>query len=157
MTQCGHPAMQAVVRSTSHNHTQVLDRHDHSALMLAARITLPHFSVSSAMSFAKAALSLKLNKTDANDAFGLAQIMRVGWYREVTVKGLDCQAVRALLVAQGGALDDMTRALDKPRPQIPAPLARSNGSRRRGTAGRQPIDERCPFHASLRAISWSAL
>jgi transposase len=30
---------------------------------------------------AKAALSLKVNKTDANDAFGLAQIMRVGWYR----------------------------------------------------------------------------
>src|SRR5262245_7969474 len=28
-------------------------RADHSALMLAARITLPHFSVSSAMSFAK--------------------------------------------------------------------------------------------------------
>jgi hypothetical protein len=46
MTRCGHPAMQAVVRSTSHNHTQVLDRRDHSALMLAARITLPHFSVS---------------------------------------------------------------------------------------------------------------
>jgi transposase len=37
---------------------------------------------------AKAALSLKVNKTDANDALGLAQIMRVGWYREVTVKGL---------------------------------------------------------------------
>src|ERR1700680_1046061 len=28
---------------------------DHSALMLAARITLPHFSVSSAMNFPKAA------------------------------------------------------------------------------------------------------
>jgi len=46
---------------------------------------------------AKAALSLKVNETDANDAHGLAQIMRVGWYREVTVKGLDCQAARALL------------------------------------------------------------
>jgi hypothetical protein len=46
---------------------------------------------------AKAALSLKVNKTDANDALGLAQIMRVGWYREVTVKGLDCQAVPTLL------------------------------------------------------------
>ena len=41
---------------------------------------------------AKAALSLKVNKTDANDALGLAQIMRVGWYREVAVKGHDCQA-----------------------------------------------------------------
>ena len=35
--------MQAVVRSTSHNHTQVLDRRDHSGLMLAARISLAHF------------------------------------------------------------------------------------------------------------------
>jgi transposase len=57
---------------------------------------------------AKAALSLKVNKTDANDALGLAQIMRVGWYREVTVKGLDCQAVRALLVARGQIVSQMT-------------------------------------------------
>src|SRR6516225_8970731 len=53
MTHCGHPAMQAVVRSISHNQSQVLDRRDQSALMLAARITLPHFSVSSAISFPK--------------------------------------------------------------------------------------------------------
>ena len=57
---------------------------------------------------AKAALSLKVNKTDANDALGLAQIMRVGWYREVTVKGLDCQAVRALLVARGQIVSQIT-------------------------------------------------
>src|SRR6516165_2925243 len=55
MTQSWHPAIQAVVRSISHNHTQVLDRRDHSALMLAARITLPHFSVSAAMNFPKSA------------------------------------------------------------------------------------------------------
>ena len=30
----------------------------------------------------KAALSLRLNKTDANDAEGLAQIVRTGWYRK---------------------------------------------------------------------------
>src|SRR6201987_326478 len=57
---------------------------------------------------AKAALSLKINKTDANDALGLAQIMRVGWYREVTVKGLDCQAVRALLVARAQIVSQIT-------------------------------------------------
>jgi transposase len=57
---------------------------------------------------AKAALSLKVNKTDANDALGLAQIMRVGWYREVTVKGLDCQAVRALLVARAQIVSQIT-------------------------------------------------
>ena len=30
---------------------------------------------------AKAALSMQVNKTDANDAHGLAQIVRTGWYR----------------------------------------------------------------------------
>jgi transposase len=49
---------------------------------------------------AKPALSPRVNKTDANDALGLAQIMRVGWHRKVMVKGLDCQAVIALLVAR---------------------------------------------------------
>ena len=38
---------------------------------------------------AKAALSLRLNKTDVNDAEGLAQIVRTGWYRPVQVKSLD--------------------------------------------------------------------
>ena len=57
---------------------------------------------------AKAALSFKVNKTDANDAIGLAQIMRVGWYREVTVKGPDCQAVRALLVARAQIVSQIT-------------------------------------------------
>ena len=49
---------------------------------------------------AKAALSLQINKTDANDAFGLAQIVRTGWYREVAVKSMDAQALRMLLVAR---------------------------------------------------------
>src|SRR5215470_19839143 len=57
---------------------------------------------------AKAALSLKVNKTDANDALGLAQIMRVGWYREVAVKGHACQAVRALLVARAQIVSQIT-------------------------------------------------
>lgn len=57
---------------------------------------------------ARAALSLKVNKTDDNDAEGIAQIMRVGWYREVTVKGLDCQAVRALLVARAQLVSQIT-------------------------------------------------
>lgn len=57
---------------------------------------------------AKAALSLRLNKTDTNDALGLAQIMRVGWYREVTVKGHDCQALRALLVVRAQLVSQIT-------------------------------------------------
>ena len=49
---------------------------------------------------AKAALKLQLNKTDANDALGLAQIVRTGWYREVAVKGVDSHLVRSLLTSR---------------------------------------------------------
>ena len=49
---------------------------------------------------AKAALSLQINKTDANDAFGLAQIVRTGWYREVAVKSMDAHTPKMLLVAR---------------------------------------------------------
>ena len=51
---------------------------------------------------AKAALSLRLNKTDANDAEGLAQIVRTGWYRQVQVKSLDSHLIRTLLAARAG-------------------------------------------------------
>ncbi|MER9222967.1 hypothetical protein NKI48_29545 [Mesorhizobium sp. M0644] len=37
-------------------------------------------------SHAKAALLVQLNKIDDNDADGLAQIIRSGWYKEVAVK-----------------------------------------------------------------------
>jgi transposase len=49
---------------------------------------------------AKAALSMQINKTDRNDAEGLAQIMRTGWYREVGVKSLDNHQIRAVLGAR---------------------------------------------------------
>jgi transposase len=46
---------------------------------------------------AKAALSLQINKTDANDAHGIAQIVRVGWYREIAVKSIDTLAYEPCL------------------------------------------------------------
>ena len=46
---------------------------------------------------AQAALSLQVNKTDRNDAHGLAQIVRMGWYRAVGVKSLKSHTVRAML------------------------------------------------------------
>lgn len=48
-----------------------------------------------------AALSLQVNKTDANDARGIAQVVRSGWYRAVGVKSLQSCRVRALLSARG--------------------------------------------------------
>jgi transposase len=41
-----------------------------------------------------------MNKSDQNDARGLAELVRVGWYREVTVKSEESQKVRAILVAR---------------------------------------------------------
>jgi transposase len=46
---------------------------------------------------AKAVLSMQINKSDRNDAFGVARIMQCGWYKEVRVKSLPCHEVRALL------------------------------------------------------------
>lgn len=46
------------------------------------------------------ALSLRTNKTDRNDARGLAELMRVGWYREAWVRGASAQAVRSLLLGR---------------------------------------------------------
>ena len=45
----------------------------------------------------KAALSAQINKTDRNDARGMAQMMRVGLYRPVHVKTLRSQKLRMLL------------------------------------------------------------
>ena len=44
-----------------------------------------------------ASLAAMRNKTDRNDARGLAQILRTGWYRTVHVKSLESHQVRALL------------------------------------------------------------
>jgi transposase len=46
---------------------------------------------------AKAALSLQINKSDRNDAVGLARIMQCGWYKEVQVKSVSCHELRAVL------------------------------------------------------------
>ncbi len=59
---------------------------------------------------AKAALSMQINKTDANDAFGLAQIVRTGWYRPVDMKSMESHKLR-LLVAARTKLVSMRTAL----------------------------------------------
>jgi transposase len=49
---------------------------------------------------AHGALSMQINKTDANDAHGIAQIMRMEWFKKVTVKSLDSHRIRTLLGAR---------------------------------------------------------
>jgi transposase len=48
----------------------------------------------------KAALSAMVVKTDRKDARGIAQLLRMGWYRPVHRKSPDAQEVRALLVGR---------------------------------------------------------
>ena len=58
---------------------------------------------------ASAALKMQMNKTDQNDAEGLAHIMRTGWYRSVHVKSLDAHRARALLGARAQLVGMTTR------------------------------------------------
>jgi transposase len=89
---------------------------------------------------AQAALSMRLNKTDRNDAKGLAQLMRMGWYREVKVKQLAAHgdgallASRALLVRQRCEIENQIRGLLK-----------NFGFRSHATTGRA-------FEQSVRAL-----
>src|SRR5262245_13481803 len=49
---------------------------------------------------AKAVLKMQINKSDRNDAAGIARIMQTGWFKQVRVKDLDSHAVRALLASR---------------------------------------------------------
>ena len=68
---------------------------------------------------AKAALSMQINKSDRNDAVGLARIMQCGWYKEVQVKSVSCHEVRAVLNSRAQLvkikrdLENQTRGLLK--------------------------------------------
>ena len=53
----------------------------------------------------KAALSAMRNKTDKNDARGIAQILRTGWYRRVHVKSIESHRIRALLSSRKAVLN----------------------------------------------------
>ena len=52
---------------------------------------------------------MQINKTDQNDAEGLAQIVRTGWYRSVHVKSFGSHRARALLGARTQLIGITTR------------------------------------------------
>ena len=52
---------------------------------------------------------MQINKNDRNDAEGLAQIMRTGWYRPVHVKSFEAHRARALLGARSQLVGMATR------------------------------------------------
>ena len=63
----------------------------------------------------KAAMSAMIHKSDHNDARGIAQVMRTGWFRAVHVKSRGSQEIRMLLtsrrflVSKRGALESELR------------------------------------------------
>lgn len=63
-----------------------------------ARLGLPVICIDAR--HAKAVLKMQINKSDRNDAAGIARIMQTGWFKEVRVKDLDSHAVRALLASR---------------------------------------------------------
>ena len=94
----------------------------------------------------KAALSAMIVKTDRKDARGIAQLLRMGWFRPVHRKSPDAQEVRALLVgAQAPA--SQAAGCRAQHPRHPARLRAQGGRGQQGPvrcqdqgAGRWPRD-----------------
>src|ERR1700757_1573920 len=63
-----------------------------------ARLDLPVICIDAR--HAKAVLKMQINKSDRNDAGGIARIMQTGWFKEVRVKNIDSHLVKALLVSR---------------------------------------------------------
>jgi transposase len=61
---------------------------------------------------AKRVLDMNVNKTDDNDAEGLAHIVRSGWYREVRVKSREAMLIKSLVGARGQF--SLTRTMSPP-------------------------------------------
>jgi transposase len=62
-----------------------------------------------------AALATRINKNDQNDAEGLAQILRLGWYRPVHVKSYEAHRVRAMLGARAQLVGMVVRLSNQVR------------------------------------------
>src|ERR1700758_2143791 len=91
---------------------------------------------------AKKALDMKVNKTDANDAEGLAHLVRAGWYREVRVKSRDAMPAKALLGARSQLLSKVAGELFESlsrRSQRRATVARAAAEALSGKMARAPL------------------
>ena len=58
---------------------------------------------------------MRANKTDANDADGLAHLVRAGWYKEVRVKSRDAMLSKAVSAARRQLLDISTNLSNQVR------------------------------------------
>ncbi len=97
---------------------------------------------------AKAALSLQINKSDRNDAVGLARIMQCGWYKEVQVKSVSCHEIRAVLNSRA-QLVKVKRDLENQIRGLLKNLGLVIG-KASGTAFRRRVEELLGRHGLLR-------
>ncbi len=97
---------------------------------------------------AKAALSLQINKSDRNDAVGLARIMQCGWYKEVQVKSVSCHEIRAVLNSRA-QLVKVKRDLENQIRGLLNNLGLVIG-KASGTAFRRRVEELLGRHGLLR-------
>jgi len=97
---------------------------------------------------AHAALSVTMNKTDTNDARGLAHLLRTGLYREVRVKSWDDMRKRALLRARATMLRcalDLANAIRGALRTFGLALATGSGN-----GGAKAFEQRVVVHLSGR-------
>jgi transposase len=103
---------------------------------------------------AHVALSVRINKSDPNDARGLAELMRMGWYREIRVKSAESQVVHSLLVAQARLvgirrnLENEVRSLLKENGQL---FPRAIGGQFRERV-RETLGESYPLRAIIESL-----
>ena len=72
--------------------------HPHGYEPSSKRLGLPVICIDAR--HAKAVLKMQINKSDRNDAIGIARIMQTGWFKEVHVEDIDSHSVRALLASR---------------------------------------------------------
>lgn len=99
-------------------------------------------------------LGMQMNKTDKNDAHGIARIMQAGWYKSVKVKSLQTHESRALFKARTGLVGMRTETGNQIRG-----ILKTFGIIIKGSAGvafegrvQEIIDEGGPLADPLRAL-----
>lgn len=97
-------------------------------------------------------LSMRINKTDRNDAQGIAEVMRCGIYREVQIKAREVRAMSSLLNGRRQLVDQRTQMLMSIRGMV-KPFGIRLGSISKSKAGLERLLE----HISKQGLDWSTL
>ena len=101
------------------------------------------------------ALSMRLNKSDRNDARGLAELMRVGWFKQAHAKSVEAHHTRSLLLARKLLIDTRRNLQNQIRN-----IVKTSGAIPGTTCGRgfiRKVEDRCNKDAMLAAMCFPML